>query len=295
MARINARTINEKLKLGWTANQIAGHFGMEEVVFLQSVEKTFGESKAKEFLSRMEKNEKRVSKAKKSLSAHKLVSVETAQQVDTTCSKVDSEEPSAKAEQLEDVSSNDIFQLESKAIQLSDEIIQLEKEHAAICSRKNVLRNKCMCEKDALAELYKKFEALQNDLRERRDVIFSISEEIDNLTSQASSISEKISVIRRDLDKVHAEILEAKKVYIFASKDGAIELEDESSVEPDGWETFYDYLLDTQEAESLTIKQVKQLAKLLKYTETLRNQGLIYEVTFDSQELEIAFLIITEK
>ena len=101
-----------------------------------------------------------------------------------------------------------------------------------------------------------------------------------------------ISSYKKDLIDVQSNIKELEKVSIFIYKNGEIDTDDFLIDIPETWNDIFNLILHRKIVEDLSVKEIKQLAKLLLLTNILIKSNLDYELTFESESAQEAFYVL---
>ena len=109
-------------------------------------------------------------------------------------------------------------------------------------------------------------------------------------------MKELSSSIRREkqiLQSVRKEISSLQKIYIFAYSTGELEIENNSDldlkVDAADAAVKFDELIVLSAVDSLTVKEIRQLARLLLIIEKIQTGKVQFELTFENQKLEEAY------
>ena len=153
-------------------------------------------------------------------------------------------------------------------------------------SRRAVLKNKLKEQHQQMKELTEQILQLQADFETTVSEWTSIGNEMKELSAQ---IAQK----RTLLDAVRSEIDSLKKISIFVYSNGEIEFENQGSFDPtvdsSKVNEIFGNLIQNEAAECLTIKNIKQLAKLLAIVEKLKAEGLKFVIEFDEPTMKEVF------
>ena len=96
----------------------------------------------------------------------------------------------------------------------------------------------------------------------------------------------------RSLKNVRNDLKELEKVEIFVYEKGEIEMENYSEEnipqQPFNKEVFSN-LCSNEASDNLSIKQIKQIMKLIDIVKFFNSKGMLYEMTFESSEVQKLF------
>lgn len=261
-SKLNAKLLEEKLKRGWTSSNFAQYLECTDEDFLDAIKKTFRPKIASRIIARLKQNEKRCQR--------------TSHPVDTD---------------IQFKSENEVISLETE-LSNKDILENLLKEE-------EILRQKIIDGELITKEIRKKITLFYKDLRSHKERLLEIKGEvqlhtadIEKIVSELTCLSSKlektnltISGYRHELGRIIEEIASLKKVYIYVYDDGEIEIENAKPVYT-GWENKFKEMIDFPEFESLSIKQLKLLAKVVVFIQHLKDQQLEFEITFESKSLQ---------
>lgn len=276
MPVLNAKLMNEKLKRGWTADDFARHLNMcSKEEFLASLQKQFNSKAYNGWCSEMRGNQKRKDKIERSRAqeSEKEEEMETMMEVEVKAEK-------------ESVEENKVLELKMREESIRKEICDKELDHVQLKAKRRELYTSLRKQKEALLRL-------KEEMKERQEEVNEIVTQLQVSASEMSKISAEISNSQKELEKVREEIKSLQKIEIFAYKNGEIEAEKEGEkfeIEiSDSWEELFKDLATKDLLEDLTVKQIKQIAKLIVLTESLQQQNMKFEITFEMEEVRNLF------
>ncbi len=174
--------------------------------------------------------------------------------------------------------------LKASGKNISDRNMQSRKaEHKRTLSIRRTLLEKLVTEKEKILELKKIILQRQKEV----DEIFT---QIVETEKKIGAKSEELSSNKKILDEVREYIKVLEKVTIFVYENGEIK-EEEAEVEEEllGLDEVFDSLIYNELVENLSVKQIRQLAKLLVLTEQMQNQGKDFELVFESETVQTIF------
>jgi len=259
--RLTGKIMEEKLKIGWTEEDFANHFQILPENFADLVRRTFSQKASKEIFNRLYKNQKNKEKYIKNAKKRKKI-------------------PSTQ-KRKENVVSLDFLKKEEERQQ--QYLCQLEGEHQEyVTKRKNAIL-KLQSKKDDLLELKKMVEKHQKEIEQVIQEVNNISKEMNNKLEEIHNSEERLANIQESIKK--QQVIE-----IFAYEDGSIETEGAIIEETfENWKADFNEMISDEKIGNLTLNQIKQLAKLKKYTKTLEEEERKYSIIFESEESEKVF------
>lgn len=275
---VNAKFLEERLKRGQRLNDLTDELNTTEEDLISHIYRTFHERTAKNYIKRL-KSKKPSNKKKNNTKKNKedkpeVMESNTEVEINTT-GETESKSPKTELELL----------LE-KEKQMSNELCEKEVMHAKIISQRAGLKNKLREQYAQIKELDRKVSEILHDFNANADKLNSLSDEMRALSSH---IAEKKSA----LDALREKIDEAKKITIYVFSSSEIEFENQGSFDPtidsSRISELFGTLVQNEAAECLTIKNIKQLAKLLAIVEKLKAEGLKFVIEFDENTMKEVF------
>lgn len=103
---------------------------------------------------------------------------------------------------------------------------------------------------------------LKEIIEQNQKEVEKISTQIAKITKRVTAENETISSNKQTLEEVKSCIMKIEKISVFVYKNGEIEIENANIPETSGWEGLFDSLIHNKIVENLSLKQVRQLAKL---------------------------------
>ena len=271
---VTAKYLEEKLKKGQRMEDLTSELDTSEEEIITHIKNNFSDRVAKNYIRRLKS--KKPSNKKKA-EKDKEVKPEV---MESNTGETESKSPKTELELL----------LE-KEEQMSNEICEKEVMHANIISRRSGLKNKLREQYSQIKELEQKISEILRDFNANADLSNSLGDEMRSLSAQ---IAEK----RTQLDAVRSEIDSLKKISIFVYSNGEIEFENQGSFDPtidsSKISELFGTLVQNEVAECLTIKSIKQLAKVLVIVEKLQAENLKFEITFDETTMKEVFDIVSQ-
>ena len=135
-------------------------------------------------------------------------------------------------------------------------------------------------------ELMKK--GFLDNLEETNKTLLETRKRIGKIQKDIKNTSGQIDEVKKEIKQ---KIKTLQKVSLFVYMNGDIEAEnfDIPEKEQTGCDKYFDDLLKNEVVEELSIKQIRQLAKLLVLLELLKEKELIWDITFESKVQQDVF------
>lgn len=281
MRRINGKLLKNNLKKGWTISEFAAYCDMSVEEFQKYLEKNFYESYLQSIWRDLKKNEKAQEKTKKN-AEHK-----------SDCVQVVDKEPEILTEQQK--INFQQKELKEKERKIRGDLCSKEKEYKSLQDLKKECCRKLQEQRDFLDEIYKK-------IKEKETIVVNLMKELQVIDKTMT----KNRVSKLDKEKELQQILDAikslAKISIKCYSDGRVECEKMQNQRLDWSQKFKNLTADTtddtdkffiqirQLAEDLSVKEVKQLAKLLTLFDYLKEQDIKYDILFE-EETQVSVLL----
>lgn len=282
--KLNAKLMNEKLKRGWTTTDFANYLECSEDYFLELLEKTFSKAYTRETLARLKKNEK----LPKKISKETLVnSTETFGNTDDS-SESDEQQNDSNSEKdadskLLNISTETLDALMLRKGDIESSLNASELMHKELVSQRSFIQQRIKNLKKTLIKLLEEVSSCETDL-------MTLISELNEKYSIMQDLNKDISEKRKELSEINTEIEKAQIVTIFVYNSGEIEVETTFSVEiPEANTDTVNKIISNEQAEDLTLKQIKAVAKLISLVQNLEQQGLNYELLFEEPVMKEMF------
>ena len=325
--QINAKALHVLIKRGCTSSELMEKFGLSDEKQLFERIHQISPVGALDFISQIRKNNKSARRRERK-EANKLVEVqqdlskvensteevtatvfeETSSDViqevqpveDNSSSKeiqpVEDNSSSKEIQPIEDNSSSQntsishLEELQEKETLLSQDIISDEEAHKEMVARRREINLSFKKVKNALSEL-------QRLLKLNEEKTSALIEEYNDLSTKMRTKSSDIKAKKAILADIREQIANLKKCVVYVFADGNIEVENASisDVDDDEDEVAERLLTLVQyaEAEELTIKDLKTIAKLELMVAELIADGINYELFFDSETVQKFYETVT--
>lgn len=325
--QINAKALHVLIKRGCTSSELMEKFGLSDEKQLFERIHQISPVGALDFISQIRKNNKSARRRERK-EANKLVEVqqdlpkvensteevtatvfeETSSDVIQEVQPVEDNSSSKEIQPVEDNSSNKEIQpiednssiqntnishleeLQEKETLLSQDIISDEEAHKEMVARRREINLSFKKVKNALSEL-------QRLLKLNEEKTSALIEEYNDLSTKMRTKSSDIKAKKAILADIREQIDNLKKCVVYVFADGNIEVENASisDVDDDEDEVAERLLTLVQyaEAEELTIKDLKTIAKLELMVAELIADGINYELFFDSETVQKFYETVT--
>ena len=286
MVKITGKIMEEKLKHGWTLRQLSNNYEVSDEEFLETLKKTFSSKAYKGMLARLKKNEKIAHKpvmdeAEKVELPDDISYTELNQQPETSI-----EEPTVDSESS---SEDSLESLQLQKEELQNRLNQLEIQHKILTSERVQIRNRISDYKAVLLDMQSKIGQYQKELE-------ALVSELDGKFASMQTINSSISETKTSLSEVNAKIEAMQKISILLYESGDMEIDSSLEIDQPEWNCIFDTIVKDELADSLTIKQIRGLAKAVSLVQFLSTQKLVYEILFENQITEeIFYKIIKEE
>lgn len=287
LSRINGKYMEEKLKRGYGTSYFLKSLNIGEDEFFQYLKKNFSSKAYTSMCKRLKNNEKSSKKFGFKSSAHTTADIaddETSPATMTDFTYTENNEETETVEVEDSISPLDMLKEQER--ELSSVICSEEAEHVQLISKRASLKSQFQKQKAQLRELKHKIEAIRNDFEKT----FS---EWEKLGSDMHSLTESISNRKASLEVIRNEIILLQKISIFAYENGEIEFENvgdfDTTTNPSNESELFNKLIQNDVVESLTIKSIRQLAKLILIVEKLNAEHFSFELTFEDSTVQEVF------
>lgn len=213
----------------------------------------------------------------------------------------------------EEISKTTLNELHKKERQMQEKNVMVMKENKKepderslekLKDRENALVTEIckqeVAHKSTLSSKKKLFDQLKNEkekILELKDIILKRQKAVDEIFTKIVEIDEKIiteseelSANKKILNEIREYIIVLEKVTIFVYENGEIK-EEEAEVAEEllGLDEVFESLIYNELVENLSVKQIRQLAKLMVLTEQMQKQGQNYDLVFESEIVQKIF------
>ena len=260
-----AKKIINLAKAGKTTQEVLITIGMSKSQLRDEIN-WFSEKNRRFILSSLEANDKRAKKC----ASHKAAVEQPATEEKEAAEEVETELPEELQAQIPQAPT-----MEEREKSLSQEAMDLEREHNKYFGKRHEIVILLRKEKEAVDELIKL-------IAERKAKVFSLVEEADALAAEMKKCSAKHFEVSKKLEEIRAML---KKINILIYKDGRFEAwqgdqEFDITAYLTGWEQKRQEIIDDQSGDyqDLTLWQIPIVAKMLTVRQAIIEAG--YEADF---------------
>lgn len=280
---VTGKKLTVKLKYGYTIDDFTRHFNCSEEEFINFLQKNFEKTACSNMLAEMEKNSKKKNNNKKTSSAPIFPYTDEGLIVQTSDISSESQLSEIQIPVTSSLSNVEKLQhLKDEEKLLRDELISKENEHQKLIKRRKELFKKLETQHSLMLQLRKTIEQRQKEVEK-------ISNDLNTLSDEITSVNSSLFNGRKDLFDIQKKIKDLEKISVFIYENGEIDTDNFVIDIPETWHEVFDNILRNKVVEDLSIKQVKQLAKVIVLTAILNDHLLTYELTFESEDSEKAF------
>lgn len=267
--KIEAKTMKEYLKKGWTTEEFCSYLGMTAIDFNNALESSFQDRALRDMKSQLVKNEK----IRKRHTANPLPILLNLPVV----------EPTKKVK--DNIVEQNIEDLKKDAENIRNDIASIEVKKNEMMRKRRDFFISLASERDELNSILKA-------VIEKENLINSLISKLSGLDTEIETVNDSISAKTKELEKIEKEIDEKTKISIFFYNNGEFEIDGkkEENVNVDDINKIVNSTLSNSSFEDLTIKQIRGLAKLKVILEN--NTEKKYEISFESSDLEKAFNLL---
>ena len=290
MLKLTGKFMQDKLKLGWTTSDFANYFNTSEEYFLDSLKKTFSDKSCKSIHIRLKKNLKlkqRLGRSSSTCIKNSNITNNIIQDEDTTLSDNSvTTEPELSEETETD---NFLEELKEKEAELNDYICHKESAYYSLIHQKRDLSKQLQAKKEMIIRI-------KNIIKRHQESIISLYDQLVFVSSNVNMTFDEISKTYEQLLDIQEQIRLIEKVTIFVYDDGELESDNENinlEINDNDLTSFLTTVYANPILENLTLKQIKQLAKLYLITKKLDENGFAYELTFEEENFKDIFEKIT--
>ena len=265
--RINGKKMEVEIKNGTTMEEFLEKYDCSRDEFLEYLQKNFSENARNSMLRSIAKNSKKIKKQSKKeqqpINENQICEVTMQVEEDVTVNN----------------NHDDLQDMKEKEKNMELQIYEQEKEH-----QKSLSKRKCLFEQLRIQK--EKMICLKKIIEKRQMEVENISKEINEVTNKISTEKEEIFNNKQILEEIRDYIKNLEKISIFVYENGEIEIENSELPELSGYEDTFDSLIHNNFVENLSLKQIRQLAKLIVLEKQLEKEGKEYELTIENKMLE---------
>lgn len=270
MMKMTIKSLHIDAKRNMTTEEVIKKYGFETAQdFFKMVERISYPGKAREFKGMFDHNDKIARKVSSEIDVVKKT-------VEITTVALQEDVPEEAGSQLQKQETISIDALREQESLLSDEVIELEKRHKKLAEVRMSIRRE-------VASLDKVLEELKRLVEENFRKLEEFEAQYDKTAEQMAEMSLEISNKRGQLDKLREQIEILSRVTIFVYEDGSVEVENGEFVfDETQAKKYFEELLQKPEAEEVTIKVVRTIAKI-------KAMASEPTVVFESEKARILF------
>ena len=282
LRRLRGKQLWLYIKQGFTIEDLLEKYQCTKEELEKYMEKNF-EKKARDSVRReLEKNGKKSGNNTAVIVTQEEISKSTLKEIQKKARQMQ-EKNIMVMENKKDSDEMSLEKLKDRENALVTEICKQEDERKRTLAIRKTLLEKLVTEKEKILELKKIILQRQKEV----DEIFTKMVEIDK---KITAESEELSANKKILSEVREYIKVLEKVTIFVYENGEIKEEEaEVAEELPGLDEVFDSLIHNELVENLSVKQIRQLAKLLVLTEQRQKQGQNYDLVFESEIVQKIF------
>lgn len=270
MAFMTNKDIHIALKRNDGVQYLMKHFGFTTEEELFKAIRRISPLGAEDFIRKLKKQRK----ARKNMKEFQVVEpAEVAETVETA-------EPAEVVETTEnscDEISVIIKELKKQEKELSSDVCALEGVHKSLANKRRGLMEQLAEAKSALEELLK-------ELSLQKQNVANIYTEYNLCAEEMARVNEQRKNLKEQLESVRTQITELKKVTLFIYQNGDIEIEEGKPVQISNEEVIstFNHLICYPEAGTLTVNEIRAVAKLREMVKAYQANEILVELFFDS-------------
>lgn len=260
---IDDKSVEVKLKAGYTTEEFCKYFELEENELLPVLEKQFPKRYCRYIMAKLDGNKNKAVAKNAAKKARKEIA---------------EKEPSAAVLVTRgSLKDENLSKLEIRRASLKAELLKLEKSITLLGSDEKALEGE-------LRACRQKFEALTEEFEKLSLHTEKISQSLSETRAKKSSLREEVNSKSEILTSLEEEIKQLKKVQIFFYQDGTIEADDiKVELTEDKIYAKYMELISNKTLENCTVKKIRQLAMLQTFVSGLNKD---YDIVFEEKEIE---------
>lgn len=273
LRKLDGKKLRVKLKHGASLEELLEYFNCNEEQLEEFLEKNFTPKAKKNIMAELRKNQKKKDQQKCVASKKKKIKVVTKEK-----EKLETMQKETSIEDYKKI-------LRNEEQELADTIFKEEKKHASLISERKNLKEKLVEQRNCMIELERLIEEREKELQ-------GVLKQLESVSDKIFCSKQKIKQDRENLKNVRNDLKELEKVEIFVYEKGEIEMENYSEEnipqQPFNKEVFSN-LCSNEASDNLSIKQIKQIMKLIDIVKFFNSKGMLYEMTFESSEVQKLF------
>lgn len=283
LRRLRGKQIWVYIKQGVTIEELIEKYKCSQEDLEKYMEKNF-EKKARESIRReLEKNGKKRGNNTATIVTQEEISKTTLNELHKKGRQMHEKNVMVMKENKKESDERSLEKLKDRENALVTEICNQEVAHKSTLSSKKKLFDELENEKEKILEL-------KGIILKRQKAVDEIFTKIVEIDEKIITESEELSANKKILNEIREYIKVLEKVTIFIYENGEIK-EEEAEVAEEllGLDEVFDSLIHNELVENLSVKQIRQLAKLMVLTEQMQKQGQNYDLVFESEIVQKIF------
>lgn len=283
LRRLRGKQIWVYIKQGMTIEELIEKYKCSQEDLEKYMEKNF-EKKARESIRReLEKNGKKRGNNTATIVTQEEISKTTLNELHKKERQMQEKNVMVMKENKKESDERSLEKLKDRENALVTEICKQEVAHKSTLSSKKKLFDQLKNEKEKILEL-------KDIILKRQKAVDEIFTKIVEIDEKIIAESEELSANKKILNEIREYIKVLEKVTIFVYENGEIkEEEEEVAEELLGLDEVFESLIYNELVENLSVKQIRQLAKLMVLTEQMQKQGQNYDLVFESEIVQKIF------
>lgn len=283
LRRLRGKQIWVYIKQGMTIEELIEKYKCSQEDLEKYMEKNF-EKKARESIRReLEKNGKKRGNNTATIVTQEEISKTTLNELHKKERQMQEKNVMVMKENKKEPDERSLEKLKDRENALVTEICKQEVAHKSTLSSKKKLFDQLKNEKEKILEL-------KDIILKRQKAVDEIFTKIVEIDEKIIAESEELSANKKILNEIREYIKVLEKVTIFVYENGEIK-EEEAEVAEEllGLDEVFESLIYNELVENLSVKQIRQLAKLMVLTEQMQKQGQNYDLVFESEIVQKIF------
>lgn len=283
LRRLRGKQIWVYIKQGMTIEELIEKYKCSQEDLEKYMEKNF-EKKARESIRReLEKNGKKRGNNTATIVTQEEISKTTLNELHKKERQMQEKNVMVMKENKKEPDERSLEKLKDRENALVTEICKQEVAHKSTLSSKKKLFDELKNEKEKILEL-------KDIILKRQKAVDEIFTKIVEIDEKIITESEELSANKKILNEIREYIKVLEKVTIFVYENGEIK-EEEAEVAEEllGLDEVFESLIYNELVENLSVKQIRQLAKLMVLTEQMQKQGQNYDLVFESEIVQKIF------
>mgnify|MGYP004590962729 CR=1 FL=1 len=285
LRKLRGKQIWVYIKQGFTIEDLLEKYKCSQEELEKYMEKNF-EKKARDSVRRkLEKNGKKSGNNTAVIVTQEEISKTTLKEIQKKARQMQEKNIMVmkEKENKKDSDEMSLEKLKDRENALVTETCQQEGEHKRTLATRRTLLEKLVTEKEKILEL-------KNIILQRQKEVDEIFTKMVEIDEKITAESEELSANKKILNEVREYIKVLGKVTLFVYENGEIK-EEEAEVAEELLESdeVFDSLIHNKLVENLSVKQIRQLSKLMVLTEQMQKQGQNYDLVFESEIVQKIF------